>query len=128
MASDFIFMLTHADRTIPDAHDRVPEALAAGVGHIGFKDIGLPVASLRRLADTNPGGGGVPFFWGAARPRLWSCPSWPARASVTIPSRVRLLAILVSSRGPLTRLSRALVGWRRWLGCMASTCSPTASR
>jgi 4-hydroxythreonine-4-phosphate dehydrogenase len=52
MAPDFIFMLTHSDRTIPDAQDRVPEALGAGVRHIGFKDIGLPFASLRRLADT----------------------------------------------------------------------------
>jgi 4-hydroxythreonine-4-phosphate dehydrogenase len=52
MTPDFIFMLTHADRTLPDAHDRVPEALAAGVRHIGFKDVGLPFASLRRLADT----------------------------------------------------------------------------
>jgi hypothetical protein len=52
MAPDFIFMLTHTDRTIPDAQNRVPEALGAGVRHIGFKDIGLPFASLRRLADT----------------------------------------------------------------------------
>src|SRR5918995_1817821 len=51
MTPDFIFMLTHADRTIPDAHDRVPEALAAGVRHIGFKDVGLPFARLRRLAE-----------------------------------------------------------------------------
>jgi len=52
MASDFIFMLTHTDRTVPDAADRVSEALRAGVRHIGFKDIGLPFVSLRCLADT----------------------------------------------------------------------------
>ncbi len=52
MATDFIFMLTHTDRTIPDAQDRLEEALEASVRHIGFKDIGLPFASLRRLADT----------------------------------------------------------------------------
>jgi len=57
MIPDFIFMLTHADRTIPDAQDRVPEALEAGVRHIGFKDVGLPFASLRRLADTIRAGG-----------------------------------------------------------------------
>jgi hypothetical protein len=51
MACDFIFMLTHYDRTIPDAVDRVPDALRAGVGHIGFKDVGLPFAGLRGLAD-----------------------------------------------------------------------------
>jgi DNA-binding NarL/FixJ family response regulator len=52
MACDFIFMLTHSDRTIPDAADRVPDALRAGVRHIGFKDVGLSFAGLRRLART----------------------------------------------------------------------------
>jgi hypothetical protein len=51
MASDFIFMLTHTDLTIPDALDRVPDALSAGVRHIGFKDVGLPFAGLRCIAD-----------------------------------------------------------------------------
>jgi hypothetical protein len=51
MAPDFIFMLTHHDRTIADAQDQVPAALSAGVRHIGFKDVGLPLARLRRLAD-----------------------------------------------------------------------------
>ena len=50
-APDFIFMLTHSDRTILDAQDRLTEALDAGVRHIGFKDIGLPFVGLRRLAD-----------------------------------------------------------------------------
>lgn len=62
MAPDFIFMLTRADRTIPDAHDRVPEALAAGVRHIGFKDVGLPLASLRRLADLIRAGGATLYL------------------------------------------------------------------
>ncbi|WP_414475734.1 4-hydroxythreonine-4-phosphate dehydrogenase [Microvirga sp. M2] len=51
MTSDFIFMLTYADLTIPDACDRVPEVLSAGVHHIGFKDVGLPFAGLRSVAD-----------------------------------------------------------------------------
>jgi hypothetical protein len=51
MGPDFIFMLTRADRTVEDAEARLPEALAAGVRHVGFKDIGLPAASLRRLAE-----------------------------------------------------------------------------
>jgi DNA-binding NarL/FixJ family response regulator len=62
MAPDFIFMLTRADRTIPDAHDRVPDALAAGVHHIGLKDVGLPFASLRRLADTIRAGGATLYL------------------------------------------------------------------
>lgn len=62
MTPNFIFMLTHTDRTIPDAHDRVPEALDAGVRHIGFKDIGLPFASLRRLAETIRVGGATLYL------------------------------------------------------------------
>jgi hypothetical protein len=50
MTPDFIFMLTHSDRTIPDAHERLQEALRAGVRHIGFKDLGLPFSELRGLA------------------------------------------------------------------------------
>jgi hypothetical protein len=50
MGPDFIFMLTRADRTVEDAEARLPEALAAGVRHVGFKDVGLPAAALRRLA------------------------------------------------------------------------------
>jgi hypothetical protein len=51
MSPDFIFMLTRADSTIEDAEARLPEALAAGVRHVGFKDVGLPASALRRLAD-----------------------------------------------------------------------------
>jgi len=48
---EFIFMLTRADRTVPDAVDRLDEALACGVRHIGFKNVGLPLAEQRRLAE-----------------------------------------------------------------------------
>ncbi|MDR3512225.1 MAG: hypothetical protein P4L73_11365 [Caulobacteraceae bacterium] len=47
---DFIFMLTRDDVTIADARGRLPQVLAAGVKHIGFKDVGLPLAELRALA------------------------------------------------------------------------------
>jgi 4-hydroxythreonine-4-phosphate dehydrogenase len=57
MALDFIFMLTRADRTIPEAQERLPEALAAGVRHIGFKDVGLPPAALQGLARAIRAGG-----------------------------------------------------------------------
>lgn len=50
MSPDFIFMLTRADRTIPDALARLPEVAAAGVTHIGFKDVGLPLTELKTLA------------------------------------------------------------------------------
>jgi 4-hydroxythreonine-4-phosphate dehydrogenase len=48
---DFIFMLTNKDRTIPDAMDRLQEVLAAGIRHIGFKDVGLPFEQLQTLAS-----------------------------------------------------------------------------
>ena len=51
MAFDFILMLTSGDRTIPDARSRLDEALEGGVRHIGFKDVGLPFADLKGLAD-----------------------------------------------------------------------------
>ncbi|MBM9402410.1 4-hydroxythreonine-4-phosphate dehydrogenase [Gluconacetobacter azotocaptans] len=47
---DFIFMLTRHDRTVENAADLVETARAAGVRHIGFKDIGLPFAALQTLA------------------------------------------------------------------------------
>jgi len=50
MAFDFILMLTAQDRTIPDARARLDEALEGGVRHIGFKDVGLPVADLHAIA------------------------------------------------------------------------------
>jgi len=45
----FIFMLTSNDRTIPDALEQLPAVIAAGVRHIGFKDIGLPFEALATL-------------------------------------------------------------------------------
>jgi 4-hydroxythreonine-4-phosphate dehydrogenase len=47
---DFIFMLTRGDTTIADARAQLPHAIAAGVRHIGFKDVGLPLSELRALA------------------------------------------------------------------------------
>ncbi|MEO5597684.1 MAG: hypothetical protein ABIQ66_03605 [Novosphingobium sp.] len=47
---DFIFMLTRNDRTVADAALHVETALASGISHIGFKDIGLPFNELASLA------------------------------------------------------------------------------
>lgn len=62
MAFDFILMLTSNDRTIPDARARLDEALEGGVRHIGFKDVGLPLAELRGLADTIRDAGGRSYL------------------------------------------------------------------
>jgi hypothetical protein len=56
---DFIFMLTRHDKTVADALEQLPAVLAAGVRHIGFKDIGLPWPDLQRLADAIHAGGAV---------------------------------------------------------------------
>ena len=48
---DFIFMLTNQDRTVADAADRLKGVLAAGITHVGFKDIGLPFDKLLDLAS-----------------------------------------------------------------------------
>jgi len=59
---EFIFMLTRADRTVPDAVDRLAEVLASGVRHIGFKDIGLPLPELHRLAKAIRQGGAAVYL------------------------------------------------------------------
>lgn len=46
---DFIFMLTRQDRTIDDCAAVLDEALAVGLRHIGFKDIGVAPETLRDL-------------------------------------------------------------------------------
>ncbi len=46
---EFIFMLTRNDRTVADAAIHADTALACGIRHVGFKDIGLPFDELARL-------------------------------------------------------------------------------
>ncbi|MEL6374760.1 MAG: cupin domain-containing protein [Pseudomonadota bacterium] len=49
MGLRFIFMLTRNDRTVDDAAHHLRVALDAGVRHVGFKDVGLPVEALKML-------------------------------------------------------------------------------
>ncbi|HZS84524.1 MAG TPA: hypothetical protein VFA50_16745 [Stellaceae bacterium] len=46
---DFIFMLTRDDRTVPDCLERLEEIADLGLRHIGFKDVGVPPATLDAL-------------------------------------------------------------------------------
>lgn len=46
---DFIFMLTRDDATVADAIDVIDTIAPLGLGHIGFKDIGVPPDTLREL-------------------------------------------------------------------------------
>jgi 4-hydroxythreonine-4-phosphate dehydrogenase len=59
---DFIFMLTRGDVPVADARERLPEALEAGVRHIGFKDVGLPSAEQRALAAEIRAAGAVLYL------------------------------------------------------------------
>lgn len=47
----FIFMLTRADRTVAEARAFVAAIRAAGIRHVGCKDVGLPAAELAALFD-----------------------------------------------------------------------------
>ena len=62
MSFNFIFMLTANDSTVQDAPARLQEVLAGGGRHIGFKDIGLPIAELKILADEIRDAGGRSYL------------------------------------------------------------------
>jgi hypothetical protein len=49
--TEFIFMLTREDRTVPDARAIYETAAGTGVQHVGGKDLGLPREELARLID-----------------------------------------------------------------------------
>lgn len=59
---DFIFMLTRDDRTIADAEAVLDEAIAVGLRHIGFKDIGATPATLQALTRRIGEAGGVSYM------------------------------------------------------------------
>lgn len=60
--TDFIFMLTNNDRTIPDALEQLPAVIAAGVRHVGFKDVGLPFEDLAALHRAIRGAGATSYL------------------------------------------------------------------
>ena len=62
MGLRFIFMLTRNDRTVENARALLREALAVGVRHIGFKDIGLPIDELRGLSQAIKEGGATSYL------------------------------------------------------------------
>ncbi len=62
MGLRFIFMLTRNDKTVADAMDHLQTALREGVRHIGFKDVGLPVADLKTLNRAIKEGGATSYL------------------------------------------------------------------
>jgi hypothetical protein len=49
--TEFIFMLTRNDATIPNALEAYAEVRETALRYVGFKDVGQPVERLRELAD-----------------------------------------------------------------------------
>lgn len=62
MGLRFIFMLTRNDRTVEDASEQLQTALGLGVRHIGFKDVGLPIAQLKSLNAAIKAGGATSYL------------------------------------------------------------------
>ena len=62
MGLRFIFMLTRNDKTVEDAELHLKTALAAGVHHIGFKDVGLPFERLKDLNKAIKAGGATSYL------------------------------------------------------------------
>lgn len=59
---DFIFMLTRNDRTVEDADCLVDQVCDLGVTHIGFKDVGIPSATMQDLVSRIRRRGGVCYL------------------------------------------------------------------
>lgn len=48
---DFIFMLTRGDKTVEDCLDVLEQIAPLGLGHVGFKDVGVEPRTLQTLTD-----------------------------------------------------------------------------
>jgi hypothetical protein len=60
--SEFIFMLTHNDRTVDNAIEVLELVTSTGLRHIGFKDVGATPAMQRKLADAAHAAGLVVYL------------------------------------------------------------------
>ena len=61
-AMDFIFMLTRDDVTIPNCRAVLDQALARGLTHIGFKDVGVDAATLHGLTERIRAAGALSYM------------------------------------------------------------------
>jgi hypothetical protein len=59
---DFIFMLTRNDATVGNCLAVMDEIAALGLGHIGFKDIGADLATLRALNQRIKSAGALSYL------------------------------------------------------------------
>jgi hypothetical protein len=59
---DFIFMLTRSDRTVEDCLELMRDIAPLQLRHIGFKDVGVPLPVLERLAEAIRAVGAVSYM------------------------------------------------------------------
>ena len=59
---DFIFMLTHRDRTVEDALAMLDMIKPLGLKHLGFKDIGVSRPELGKITDTIRAAGATAYL------------------------------------------------------------------
>jgi hypothetical protein len=58
---DFIFMLTHKDKTVPNCLDVMAEIADLGLKHVGFKDVGVDISTLKQLAKAITASGAISY-------------------------------------------------------------------
>jgi hypothetical protein len=59
---DFIFMLTRGDKTIEDCLELFEEIRPLGLEHVGFKDVGVPPETLRKLTAAIKASGATSYM------------------------------------------------------------------
>ncbi len=59
---DFIFMLTRGDKTVEDCLDVFDQIAPLGLKHVGFKDVGVDPATLRKLAHRIRAAGAISYM------------------------------------------------------------------
>lgn len=55
-------MLTHHDRTVEDCLDLIEHVRPMGLGHIGFKDVGVSLETQKQLTDAIAASGAVSYL------------------------------------------------------------------
>jgi hypothetical protein len=59
---DFIFMLTHHDKTVADCLDVFEQVRPLGLMHVGFKDVGVDIATLMELTSRIKASGATAYI------------------------------------------------------------------
>jgi hypothetical protein len=58
---DFIFMLTHHDKTVADCLEVFEQISGLGLTHVGFKDVGVDTRTLRKLTERIKASGAIAY-------------------------------------------------------------------